>query len=729
MMKTNFLKITLVASLFLAAMSCSNDDDVTGGDDGGGTEGIIEGDITEDLFLETGNYILRGAVKVHENATLTIEKGSTITVTAEDQAAGINLLMVLQGGKLIAEGTASEPIVFTSENQNAEGGSGDWGGITLHGRAPFNGPADSLSEAGQEPYGGNDAADSSGSLKYVRVEYAGQASSDGEFEFNAFSFFACGSGTVVEYCEAFEGADDGFEFYGGTVHASNLSMVGMEDDSIDWDEGYTGSLTNVVIYQYDNVGDYAFELASRSGEFNATPRANVLVKDVTVRASNRGGKAAFDLKQGTAGNFDNIVVSNAESIIFLNDQLDQVNDGTLVFTNANFEYSTNLVVNNVDGTDVSGTLVSQNPVASGADASAFAGWSRYSEIDGTGANTGVIEGTITGEVFIPAGNYTLKGAVYVEDGATLTIEKGTTITVTAEDQLAGVNLLMVLQGGKLIAEGTADAPIVFTSENKNAEGGAGDWGGITLHGRAPFNGPADSLSEAGQQPYGGNNPSDSSGSLKYVRVEYAGQASSDGEFEFNAFSFFACGSGTIVENCEAFEGADDGFEFYGGTVEATNLSMVGMEDDSIDWDEGYAGTLTNIVIHQYDNVGDYAFELASRSGEFNASPRANAVVKDVTVRGSNRTGKAAFDLKQGTAGHFDNIVVTNVETVIFLNDQLDQVNDGSLVFTNANFDYTTTEVVNNVDGSVLISSFITNNASATGADTSAFDGWSHYAEL
>lgn len=339
----------------------------------------------------------------------------------------------------------------------------------------------------------------------------------------------------------------------------------------------------------------------------------------------------------------------------------------------------------------------------------------------------VLQGDITSPVLVQSGNYTLKGAVTVKDGGELHIEAGTTFTITAEDQAAGVNLLFVEQGGKIFAEGEADAPIVFTSENKNAEGGDGDWGGIGIHGKALMNAPGGtSLSEAGQLPYGGNDDEDSSGVLRYVRVEYAGQASSDGQFEFNAFSFFAVGSETIVEYCEAFEGADDGFEFYGGTVKANNISAVGMEDDSIDWDEGYRGEINNAVILQYDGVGDFAFELASRSGENNASPRAKATVSNVTIKGHNRTGKAAFDLKQGTGGIFDNIVGYNYETVIFVNDQLQEVQNGDLQFTNANFSNYTTLVVNNVDATDITDELISSNADATGADESKFAGWSNF---
>jgi len=387
-MKKVIFKFMFIFTLTAGFISCSDDDldpvDII--DNDAVLQGnVLQGDITKDLLVKTGNYNLKGAVSVKNGATLTIEKGTTFTVSSADQAAGINLLFVEQGGKLIAEGTATEPIVFTSQNKNAEGGDGDWGGIGIHGKARMNAPGGtSLSEAGQLPYGGDNDQDNSGILKYVRVEYAGQASSDGQFEFNAFSFFAVGSGTVLENLEAFEGADDGFEFYGGTVNAKNLSAVGMEDDSIDWDEGYRGTLDNIVIYQYDGVGDFAFELANRSGENNASPRSNAIVKNVTARGHNRAGKSMFDLKQGTAGNFDNIVASNYETIIFLNTQLQEVQNGELKMTNASFDFSKDLIKNNVDGSDVSAQLVSLNPNTAGANLSAFAGWTNFAVKGGFG---------------------------------------------------------------------------------------------------------------------------------------------------------------------------------------------------------------------------------------------------------------------------------------------------------------------------------------------------------
>ncbi|CAN5389163.1 hypothetical protein BH23BAC2_BH23BAC2_15210 [soil metagenome] len=390
-MKKSFFKFVFIFALTSGFVSCSGDDldPVDTIDNDAVLQGnVLQGDITKDLLVKTGNYNLKGAVSVKNGATLTIEKGTTFTVTSADQAAGINLLFVEQGGKLIAEGTAAQPIVFTSQNKNAEGGDGDWGGIGIHGKARMNAPGGtSLSEAGQLPYGGTNDQDNSGILKYVRVEYAGQASSDGRFEFNAFSFFAVGSGTVLENLEAFEGADDGFEFYGGSVNAKNLSAIGMEDDSIDWDEGYRGTLENIVIYQYDGIGDFAFELSNRKGEHNASPRSKPTVKNVTVRASGRVGKSVFDFKEGTGAQIDNIVAFNAQNIAFLNNQLQEVDNGDLKITNAKFIFTNNLVVNNVNatpGTDVANRFITMNSGAAGANLSAFSGWTNFASKGGFG---------------------------------------------------------------------------------------------------------------------------------------------------------------------------------------------------------------------------------------------------------------------------------------------------------------------------------------------------------
>ena len=179
-----------------------------------------------------------------EGIALNIEPGVVVRA-----ATGSDVyIAILQGGIINAEGTSTNPIVLTSAT--ATPNPGDWGGLIVLGRAPINsvvgGDATSTSEIGGLPYGGSITDDNSGILRYVRVEFSGGAA-DAASENNGFSFYAVGNGTTVEFIQAFEGADDGVEFFGGTVDATYVSVVGAQDDSVDWTEGYTGNLTNVYI--------------------------------------------------------------------------------------------------------------------------------------------------------------------------------------------------------------------------------------------------------------------------------------------------------------------------------------------------------------------------------------------------------------------------------------------------------------------------------------------------
>lgn len=329
----------------------------------------------------------------------------------------------------------------------------------------------------------------------------------------------------------------------------------------------------------------------------------------------------------------------------------------------------------------------------------------------------VLQGNILTDLNVPAGNYNLKGVVVVKSGATLTIEPGTTFTVSTADQALGSNYLQIEQGGKIIANGTSSLPIVFTAQSNQI----GAWGGIIMNGKARINvAGGTEIAEAGGLTYGGTDDADSSGSLKYVRVEYAGAAITGGTAEYNAFSFFGLGTGTVLENLQAYKGADDAFEFFGGSVNATNLAAFGCEDDNIDWDRGYRGTLSNIWIIQPAN-GDFGFECSNLPVEFNSSPRANPTVSNVTITGSGNVNKAAFNFKEGTAGSISNVKVTNVGFGVDLRNQLGQFQDGSLKITNASITFLTALTKNGISGDTTnIDSIVGVNASAVGANTAPF---------
>jgi hypothetical protein len=199
--------------------------------------------------------------------------------------------------------------------------------------------------------------------------------------------------------------------------------------------------------------------------------------------------------------------------------------------------------------------------------------------------------------------WTLKGYVYVTDGAKLIIQPGTTII----SDVAEKGALCIERGAQIIAEGTATKPIVFTSGKAAGEKSPGDWGGIIILGRAKTNRSSEPTIEGGiGRAFGGTNDADNSGVLKYVRIEYAGIAAMPNS-EINALTLGGVGSGTIIENVQTVYANDDAFEFFGGTVNAKNLYAYATADDDFDFDFGYTGTITNGVAKrdpQFVDSGD-----------------------------------------------------------------------------------------------------------------------------
>lgn len=393
-MKNRLLLLGFAAALFI---SCERDDtseiiindnsvtNVTNGDgDMVGRETVIltpaSGTITEDLLLEASkDYIINGATIVAAGAVLTIEPGTTIKAEA-----GPNVYLAIeQGAQIIANGTATNPILFTSNS--AAPAAGDWGGIILLGRAPVNsvtGTATATSEIGNLPYGGNVADDNSGVLRYVRVQYSGGAA-DGQSENNGFSFYGVGSGTTVEYIQAFEGADDGVEFFGGTVNVSFVAVVNAQDDSIDWTEGYSGTITDAYVLQGNGIGDEAFECDGFNTDFTNASGAfsNPTVNNVTIESASgtNDSTRGFLLRAGTQGSFSNILIVGKNIGISVDDDdastptSVNIADGTLSFTDVTF---TDVVTNTVlDGTSTEADLVDGIGNGTGSNVSSWgAGW-------------------------------------------------------------------------------------------------------------------------------------------------------------------------------------------------------------------------------------------------------------------------------------------------------------------------------------------------------------------
>jgi hypothetical protein len=199
--------------------------------------------------------------------------------------------------------------------------------------------------------------------------------------------------------------------------------------------------------------------------------------------------------------------------------------------------------------------------------------------------------------------WTLKGYVYVTDGAKLIIQPGTTIV----SDVAEKGALCIERGSQIIAEGTQSKPIVFTSGRPEGQRSPGDWGGIVILGRAKTNRSSEPTIEGGiGRPYGGTNDSDNSGVMRFVRIEYAGIAAMPNS-EINALTLGGVGNGTILENIQTIYANDDAFEFFGGTVNGKNLYAYATADDDFDFDFGYTGMITNGVAKrdpQFVDSGD-----------------------------------------------------------------------------------------------------------------------------
>lgn len=244
----------MLAIAALSVASCSDDDDNNGG--GGPTDpqkdGVISSQDDPDLdptdlkgkvmanvtISAAQEWILNGPLEIEDGFTLTIEAGTTIKATA----GGTNVYIATkQGGRLVADGSATAPIRVTSNSDNPR--AGDWGGLLLIGKAPISGGGTSTTEVLPLQYGGTETTDDSGILDYVVLEYTG-ARINGEKEFNGLTLYGVGSGTQISNIAVIFGDDDAIEFFGGTVSVDNALMVNARDDMFDWTQGWTGSGSN-----------------------------------------------------------------------------------------------------------------------------------------------------------------------------------------------------------------------------------------------------------------------------------------------------------------------------------------------------------------------------------------------------------------------------------------------------------------------------------------------------
>ncbi|MEM1044035.1 MAG: hypothetical protein AAGI91_15590 [Bacteroidota bacterium] len=312
---------------------------------------IVTGAITTNTtWTSNNNYVLNGIVEVRSGAVLTIQPGTLIQGSSNQPSA----LLVQQGARLEANGTAASPIVFTSREPVGQRAPGDWGGVIIVGNSTCNGidangpgqddcdveglpaPFDNLQ------YGGDpvNPTDNSGTLRYVRIEFAGFELTPGN-EINALTLYSVGSGTTIEFVQTHKGLDDGFEFFGGTFDARYLLATGIGDDSFDFSYGYTGRL-QFLIAQLDRFsGDRAFETDNNetgvggSPDFLNEPLTKPVVYNATAigRFPSDGDDLGLKLRRGVGGEYNNLIIGGFGTFFLdVDDQetLDNCRDGDLI---------------------------------------------------------------------------------------------------------------------------------------------------------------------------------------------------------------------------------------------------------------------------------------------------------------------------------------------------------------------------------------------------------------
>jgi hypothetical protein len=254
-------------------------------------KGTLEGNITWDA---TKIYKLVGFVRVGEETTFgSITKTATLTIPAGTVVIGDRAtkggFVVQRGSKLIANGTATNPIIFTSERNVGEREAGDWGGIIICGKAPNNLPDNANDRQLEGGYGGfhggTDAADNSGSLKYVRIEYAGVPINPNQ-EVNSLTMGSVGNGTTIDYVQASFGLDDSFEWFGGTVNCKHLVAYKGLDDDFDNDNGFSGYVQYGIgirgTTQADQSGSNGFEVDNDANGSNNTPYTSAIFANMSI---------------------------------------------------------------------------------------------------------------------------------------------------------------------------------------------------------------------------------------------------------------------------------------------------------------------------------------------------------------------------------------------------------------------------------------------------------------
>ena len=423
--------------------------------------------------------------------------------------------------------------------------------------------------------------------------------------------------------------DEQFE---GTYYNRTQSGRGV---NFDWFQtSATGGIMGIAFYSYDSTGKPIWVLA------------NAAFSDREFK------KTSVDVYAFAGGSFGNTFTTPSSSVVGkLDVEFLSCNRVKLDFTANNGSGLQNF---NMDLERFAGAP------ASCAYQAEFTGCPSGTTAQQGLARACVLPPTITGHLHLPnTATYLVNGKTSVGGGrntqpGTLTIEPGTTVQGIGQ----GIDYLVVQPGSKLYAEGTATAPIIFTGPTDTP----GSWAGLVLAGNAVNNGCTGATPCAFEADsnitFGGNDDNDSSGALRYVQIRYAGQVIRENE-ELNALTLLGVGRGTVIDHIQVHAGKDDGLEMFGGTVNVKHYVGTAVEDDCLDFAEGYTGKIQYAYCKQTATASSDSngVESDNKPNAFDLLPRTQPKVANLTLVGV-ASGNEGLRIRRGSAGNYYNVVAT-----------------------------------------------------------------------
>ena len=729
----------------------------------------VSGVITEDYTLDSSmQYTFKGVVQVGTGNNVATAKATP----AEIKAAGATLeipagmdvrfdsdgvLLITRGSKIIANGTAQQPITFSSADDGFDG-EGEWGGIVIQGFAPQYGAGNTGAcfgagtvcnvegEGGQDisVYGGNEPDDNSGVLRYVRIAEGGLVAGPNN-EVNGLTLQGVGHETTLEYIHVHGNLDDGVEWFGGTANAKYLVLTNNDDDDIDFDEGYKGNIQYALIIKNQTKVAPTGSNDPRGIEANSSddeyvPQTEAVLANVTILGGpvdnnadhSKGQQPGMRLRGAVKADIFNSAVKNFDTGCIRIDDADIDGDGAGTTIEPSVVDLTNVFGDCQDGfydkraadtesnigaqtislddayaiNESFATLSSAPSITAVANGSGFqfdqtayvgavapgttaanawwAGWTlpgvltdageepdtTPAFVEGCTATLCTVSGTIDQDyTFVASRDWLLKGVVRVgagnveitseaqaaqikADGVTLTVRPGTDVFGDAD------GVLLVTRGSRLVADGSASAPITFSSEDVGFDG-EGEWGGVVIQGFAPQFGVGNTGNCHGANSYcnvdgegggdvakfGGDDAADNSGIIRYVRIAEGGLVAGPNN-EVNGLTLQGVGHGTKIDYVQVHNNLDDGVEWFGGTVNATHLVLTNNDDDDIDFDEGFKGNIQFAIVRKNQTKTAPTGSNDPRGIEANSSdedyvPQTEAAIANVLILGGPVNNNAA----------------------------------------------------------------------------------------